>query len=160
MDFTRPDPRYDAENCLYYTGWNQGGLVSLELTNPQYNPCMSRSANVSGKVATAQGDLTVALKAGRDSKGPSVSLSIEGLGNKVQLGAVTRLGSAIDADGAQVTATSNSVQIDREAAAILLARLVLQHLRELLHVDAPAVGRAVEAAHREDRSGKGRCARG
>ncbi|MCT8176463.1 hypothetical protein [Variovorax sp. CY25R-8] len=116
MDFTRPDPRYDAENCLYYTGWNQGGLVSLELTNPQYNPCMSRSANVSGKVATAQGDLTVALKAGRDSKGPSVSLSIEGLGNKVQLGAVTRLGSAIDADGAQVTATSNSVQIDADGS--------------------------------------------
>lgn len=77
---------------------------------------MSRSANVSGKVATAQGDITVALKAGRDSKGPSVSLSIEGLGNKVQLGAVTRLGSAIDADGAQVTATSNSVQIDADGS--------------------------------------------
>src|SRR6266568_9032698 len=24
-DFTRPDPRYDLENCFWYTGWNQGG---------------------------------------------------------------------------------------------------------------------------------------
>lgn len=112
MDFTRPDPRYDAENCLYYTGWNQGGLLSIELTNPQYNACMSRAVSVNGKVATAQGDVTVSLRAGRGSDGPTVSLNMDGLGDKVQLTSVTRLGSAIDADGTQVTATRNSIQID------------------------------------------------
>jgi len=112
MDFTRPDPRYDNENCLYYTGWNQGGLVSIELTNPQYNPCMSRSASVSGKVATAQGDVTVSLEAGRGAQAPIASLNMDGPGKNVQLTSVTRLGSAIDADGTQVTATKNSVQID------------------------------------------------
>jgi hypothetical protein len=114
MDFSRPDPRYDADNCLYYTGWNQGGLVSIELTNPQYNACMSRTASVKGKVSTAQGDVTVSLEASRGKNGPTASLHIDGAGNKVQLTSVTRLGSAIDADGAQVTATKNSVQIDGE----------------------------------------------
>jgi hypothetical protein len=112
MDFTRPDPRYDNENCIYYTGWNQGGLVSIELTNPQYNPCMSRAASVNGKVATAQGDVTVSLEAGRGSSAPVASLNMDGAGKTVQLTSVTRLGSAIDADGTQVTATKNSLQID------------------------------------------------
>lgn len=112
MDFSRPDPRYDNENCLYYSGWNQGGLVSMELTNPQYNPCMSRSANVRGKVATVLGDITVSLQASRSSSGPVATLSMDGPASKVQLKTVTRLGSAIDADGTLVTATRNSVQID------------------------------------------------
>jgi hypothetical protein len=112
MDFSRPDPRYDNENCLYYTGWNQGGLVSIELTNPQYNPCMSRAASVKGKVSTAQGDITVSLQASRGSTAPTATLSMDGPGSKVKLTSVTRLGSAIDADGTQVTATKNSLQID------------------------------------------------
>jgi len=112
MDFTRPDPRYDADNCLYYSGWNQGGLVSIELTNPQYNPCMRRSTSVSGNVATASGDVKVSLEAARAGSGPTASLSVDGQGNNIQLTSVTRLGSAIDADGTQITATQNSVQID------------------------------------------------
>jgi hypothetical protein len=113
MDFTRPDPRYDNENCLFYTGWNQGGLVSIELANPQYNSCMSRSTSVNGTVATSQGDARVSLEASRGSKGPIAGLSVEDAqGNRVQLASATRLGSAIDADGAQITATRNSVQID------------------------------------------------
>ena len=114
MDFTRPDPRYDTENCLYYTGWNQGGLVSIELTNPQYNPCMGRRAQVDGNVVTALGELKVALSASRGAKGPTATLNVEGQGNTVQLTSVTRIGSAIDADGSQITATKNSVQIDGE----------------------------------------------
>jgi hypothetical protein len=113
MDFARPDPQYDDENCLWYTGWNQGGLVSIELTNPQYNSCMSRTANVSGKVSSATGDVTVSLQASRGANGPTATLSLDGAGNnKVQLTSVTRLGSALDADGTQITATKNSVQID------------------------------------------------
>src|SRR5262249_44511756 len=49
-DFTLPDPRYDVENCFWYTGWNQGGLVSIELTNPEYNPCMRRTATGKGSL--------------------------------------------------------------------------------------------------------------
>src|SRR5262249_21184268 len=48
-DFTRPDPRYDSENCFWYTGWNQGGLVSIELTNPEYNACMRKAVKAKGK---------------------------------------------------------------------------------------------------------------
>ncbi|NML44235.1 hypothetical protein HHL11_10775 [Ramlibacter sp. G-1-2-2] len=114
MDFTRPDPRYDNENCLYYTGWNQGGLVSIELTNPQYNACMSRKASVNGSVVTATGEVKVSLEASRGAKGPTATLSVDGQGNKVQLNSVTRLGSAIDADGTQITATKNSMQVDGE----------------------------------------------
>lgn len=115
MDFTRPDPRYDAENCLYYTGWNQGGLVSLELTNPEYNPCMSRSTSVKGQVVSDKGTLDVTVEASRNGNGaPAVaSMTLKGQGHTVELSSVTRLGSAIDADG-QVTATRNAVQIDGE----------------------------------------------
>src|SRR6266436_6015573 len=48
-DFTRPDPRYESENCFWYTGWNQGGLVSIELTNPEYNACMRKTVKAKGK---------------------------------------------------------------------------------------------------------------
>lgn len=112
MDFTRPDPRYDAENCIYYTGWNQGGLVSLELTNPQYNPCMSRNAVVKGQVNSDQGALKVSVEAKRNPDGPMAAVNVQGGGHHVNLNSVTRLGSAIDADGTQITATANSVQID------------------------------------------------
>src|SRR5438045_2779313 len=49
-DFTRPDPRFDSENCFWYTGWNQGGLVSLEMTNPEYNACMRKTVKAKGKI--------------------------------------------------------------------------------------------------------------
>ena len=112
MDFTRPDPRYDHENCLFYTGWNQGGLVSLELTNPQYNPCMSRNAVVKGDVSSNMGTLKVSVEAKRNADGPMAAVNVQGGGHHVNLSTVTRLGSAIDADGTQITATANSVQID------------------------------------------------
>jgi hypothetical protein len=112
MDFTRPDPRYDHENCLYYTGWNQGGLVSIELTNPQYNPCMSRNAVVKGQVNSNQGALKVSVEAKAQPDGPMAAVNVQGGGHHVNLDTVTRLGSAIDADGTQITATANSVQID------------------------------------------------
>jgi hypothetical protein len=73
---------------------------------------MSRAASVNGKVATAQGDVTVSLEAGRGSQAAVATLNMDGPGKTVQLTSVTRLGSAIDADGTQVTATKNSLQID------------------------------------------------
>src|SRR5688572_14556251 len=73
-DFTRPDPRYDAENCLLYTGWNQGGLRILELTAPEYNPCMRKTAKGDGWIEAASGGgkhwwkrkIHFELKAGRE----------------------------------------------------------------------------------------------
>jgi len=112
MDFTRPDPRYDAENCLWYSGWNQGGLVSLELTNPQYNPCMSRGAVVKALLNSDQGPLVVTMQAQRAVGGPTAFVSVKGGGHQAMLQTVTRLGSAIDADGTNITATANSVQVD------------------------------------------------
>ena len=67
-DFTRPDMKYDSDNCLFYTGWNQGGLKTLELTNPDYNPCMRKSTS-SGVVYTdsvgGKGDNTGSVRAVR-----------------------------------------------------------------------------------------------
>src|ERR1044071_4061950 len=54
-DFTRPDPRYDPAACLIYTGWNQGGLRVLELTNPAYNECMRRTVSGGGFLGTSSG---------------------------------------------------------------------------------------------------------
>jgi hypothetical protein len=114
MDFTRPDPRYDDENCLYYTGWNQGGLISLELTNPEYNPCMSRSTTFIGNVDNGKGAIAVEVIAGRNGNGaqPVARMKINGQGHYAELTTVKRLGSAIDADGSIIKAIKNSVQID------------------------------------------------
>lgn len=111
MDFTRPDPRYDADNCMYYTGWNQGGLVSVELTDPQYNACMRRRASGSAVLTSGASRLQIALDAQRAAGGPIGTLRVQGTGTDVRLNTVTRLGSAIDACG-PVKAESNSVQID------------------------------------------------
>src|SRR5437763_3824721 len=48
-----PDPRWDTANCMLYTGWNQGGLRILELTDPEYNGCMRRAVNGGGWLAGA-----------------------------------------------------------------------------------------------------------
>jgi hypothetical protein len=54
-DFTRPDIQYDPTNCMIYTGWNQGGEKTLELTNPDYNACMRRAASGGGTLVDASG---------------------------------------------------------------------------------------------------------
>jgi hypothetical protein len=111
MDFTRPDARYDADNCLYYTGWNQGGLVSVELTDPEYNNCMKRRASGSAVMGSGSGRVQVALDAQRAANGPVGNLRLQGAGVDLRLTSVSRLGSAIDACG-PVAAKAHSVQID------------------------------------------------
>jgi hypothetical protein len=113
MDFSRPDPRYDNENCLYYTGWNQGGLVSIELTNPQYNSCMRRQTNGTALVGNGRARIQVSLEAQRNGNGLNgfVTLTDTAGNANVQLTSITRLGSAIGACGS-VQAQSNSIQID------------------------------------------------
>lgn len=113
MDFTRPDPRYDADNCIYYTGWNQGGLVSIELTNPQYNPCMKRRASGSATITVAGSRAKVALDAQLlpTGRAGSVRLSDTAAGAEIRMNSFSRIGSAIDACG-PVRAQANSVQLD------------------------------------------------
>jgi hypothetical protein len=113
MDFTRPDPRYDPDNCMYYTGWNQGGLVSIELTNPQYNSCMLRQTNGSAQIGNGKSRIQVSLDAQRTGAGPVGNVKLaDAAGNaNIEMTSITRLGSAVDSCGS-VQAQSNSIQID------------------------------------------------
>ena len=54
----------------------------------------------------------VAMQAQRAVNGPTAFVSVKGGGHQAMLQTVTRLGSAIDADGTNITATANSVQVD------------------------------------------------
>ena len=69
-DFTRPDPRYDAAKCMIYTGWNQGGLRIIELTNPEYNGCMRRAVNGGGRLGgSGKNKVNFGLQAARANGG-------------------------------------------------------------------------------------------
>ncbi|HEX9397223.1 MAG TPA: post-COAP-1 domain-containing protein [Burkholderiales bacterium] len=116
-DFTRPDPRYDTDNCLIYTGWNQGGLRILELTNPEYNGCMRRAVNGggwfagSGKNKTNFGFEAARADGGRGALAGSFQLNDRDSGAKIHVDKLTLLGSVRDACGAILPA-ANSVQFD------------------------------------------------
>lgn len=114
-DFTRPDPRYDAENCIYYSGWNQGGIVSLELTDPVYNPCLRRTASgevrLSGaKVHHSGAEVEFDAKR-RQHSGLHGSLRLTDRANKVKIrmNKLETLSGVRDACGG-VPAKANSVQ--------------------------------------------------
>ena len=77
-DFTRPDParrRY----CLNYTGWNQGGLRELELTNPEYNPACAgkRAAAVSSAASGKKAKVHFSLEARAAAERRSWAASLE-----------------------------------------------------------------------------------
>jgi hypothetical protein len=118
LDFTRPDPRYDAENCLWYTGWNQGGLVTIELTHPEYNPCLRRHASGGGWLARAgpgKINLTLDVKRSAGGRGTEIEGGLEVndrvAGAKILLNRVTFLGSLRDSCG-DVSARQNAVQFE------------------------------------------------
>ena len=113
-DFTRPDPRYDQDNCLLYTGWNQGGLRILELTDPEYNPCMRRAVNGGGFLAGTR--TNIGLDAGRADGGRgelqgSLQLNDRAAGVKIHIGQLTYLSGVRDACGA-VLPSANAVQFN------------------------------------------------
>ena len=113
-DFTRPDPRYDAANCLLYTGWNQGGLRVLELTDPEYNPCMRRSVNGGGSLSGA-GKITLGFEAGRENGGlgglqGSLQLVDHAGKTKIHIDRIATLGSVHDQCGGVIPA-ANAVQL-------------------------------------------------
>jgi len=115
-DFTRPDPRYDPDNCLVYTGWNQGGLRILELTDPEYNPCMRRLTFGIGWIGSFWKRVDFGFEADRSHRGHGdlrglLALHDHGAKAKIQLKNVTRLGSVQDACGSVLPA-ENAVQFD------------------------------------------------
>jgi len=116
-DFSRPDPRYDLENCFWYTGWNQGGLVSIELTNPEYNPCMRRAVNGGGWLdANGKNKINFGFEAARADGGfgaleGSLELNDRAAGAKINIDKLTLLGSPRDQCGS-VPARANSMQFD------------------------------------------------
>ena len=116
-DFTRPDPRIDNDACLIYTGWNQGGLRVLELTNPEYNACMRRAANgggwLEGKGGRKSNFSFDAGRAdgGRGTLGGSMELHDRDIDAKIRITGLTRLGSVHDACGA-ILPTANAVQFN------------------------------------------------
>jgi hypothetical protein len=114
MDFVRPDPRYDAENCMYYTGWNQGGLVSIELTNPEYNPCLRRTASGGLWLEGGKGqDRTQVTFEARRTAAPVGTLRLTDAAAKVEISMteLSTLGSVRDACGG-VAAKANAVQFE------------------------------------------------
>jgi hypothetical protein len=113
QDFTRPDPRYDAANCMFYTGWNQGGLKILELTNPDYNPCMRRTATGGGFLGNGKNKINVLVDAQRTDAGieGGVTLNDHDQKAKIVIDQLTFVGSVRDACGS-VPAEANSVQFN------------------------------------------------
>lgn len=120
VDFTRPDPRYDAENCFWYTGWNQGGLVTVELTNPEYNACMRRQARGEGFLTQGAGrhknKIEFDFNAGRDRRGfgaldGELKLKDKGARADIRVKRLSFLGSLRDECGG-VSARANSLQFE------------------------------------------------
>ncbi|HYT96235.1 MAG TPA: hypothetical protein VEO36_02845 [Casimicrobiaceae bacterium] len=113
QDFTRPDPRYDTANCMIYTGWNQGGLKIIELTNPDYNPCMRRTANGGGFMGNGKNKINVSVDAKRTDSGleGGVTLNDHDSNAKIVIDKLTFLGSVRDACGS-VPAEANSMQFN------------------------------------------------
>lgn len=119
-DFTRPDPRYDADSCLIYTGWNQGGLRVLELTEPQYNACMRRQVSGGGWLDAPKKKHKVhfELKAGRERGGHGrlegrLKLHDEGARAEIRIERLSALGGVRDACG-PVLPGAGSVQFQGE----------------------------------------------
>lgn len=113
-DFTRPDPRYDQGNCLLYTGWNQGGLRILELTNPEYNACMRRAVNGGGFLAGTR--TNIGFDVGRANGGlgalqGSLSLNDRAADVKIAIDQVTYLSGVRDQCGSILPA-ANAAQFN------------------------------------------------
>ena len=116
-DFTRPDPRYDPSNCFIYTGWNQGGLVTIELTNAEFNPCMRKDATGDGQLADSAGNeadfaFTAARRGGDELRGQLQLEDPAGQAN-VDVDELTFLGSVRDECGS-VPATADTLQFEGE----------------------------------------------
>jgi hypothetical protein len=113
-DFTRPDPRIDNDSCLIYTGWNQGGLRVLELTNPEYNACMRRDVSGGGWVAAGGKKIHFQVNAARADGGMGAlggRLSYDADGAKIEVRQLSYLSGVRDPCGGVLPA-ANAVQFN------------------------------------------------
>jgi hypothetical protein len=115
-DFTRPDPRVDNDSCLIYTGWNQGGLRVLELTNPELNACMRREVEGGGFLAGNGPKVNFGLSAARadgglGALGGTLELNDRAANAKIQISQLTYLSGVRDACGG-VLPSANAVQFN------------------------------------------------
>jgi len=115
--FRGPDPRYDGESCYWYTGWNQGGLVSIELTNPEYNACMRKTVKGQGSFIGRTGkkvQFSVNAKrgdGGLGALGGTVTLTDNANKANIYIDKLTLLGGVRD-DCAPVTARGSALQLE------------------------------------------------
>ena len=113
-DFTRPDPRYDQESCLLYTGWNQGGLRVLEMTDPEYNACMRRDVSGGGFIGSGKNKVHFQLNAARGDGGRGAlggRLKFDAGNAKIEVKSLTYLSGIRDECGA-VLPSGNAVQFN------------------------------------------------
>jgi hypothetical protein len=100
---------------MLYTGWNQGGLRILELTDPEYNACMRRAVNgggwLAGKNKSNFGLEAARGNGGRGALAGSFDLHDRDANVKIHIDQLTFLGSVRDACGA-ILPTANAVQIN------------------------------------------------
>jgi hypothetical protein len=102
---------------MIYTGWNQGGLRIIELTNPEYNGCMRRAANGGGTLeGSDKNTVNFGLQAaradgGRGELSGSFELNDRDANVKIHIDTLTLLGSVRDACGTILPA-ENAVQIN------------------------------------------------
>jgi hypothetical protein len=113
-DHSAPPIPYDSANCFLYTGWTDNGLIILELTNPQYNPCMRRNASGGGFLTAAGGGhinfgFNASRAGGVGSLTGQLQLNDHAGEAAIHLGQLTFLGSVRDACGT-VPAMANSLE--------------------------------------------------
>jgi hypothetical protein len=115
-DFTRPDIKYDPTNCMLYTGWNQGGEKTIEITNPDYNPCMKRAASGAAAMLDGSGKLKaqVAVTARRTAGKlvGSFMLTDAQTHENLRMSQLTMLGSVRDACGSVSSQSMTSMQFE------------------------------------------------
>ena len=115
-DFTRPDIKYDPTNCMLYTGWNQGGEKTIEITNPDYNPCMKRAASGAASMVDGSGKLKaqVAVTARRtgNTLAGSFMLTDAQTHENLRMSQLTMLGSVRDACGSVESQSMTSMQFE------------------------------------------------
>ena len=82
---------------MLYTGWNQGGLKILELTNPDYNPCMRRTANGGGFIGNDKNKINISVDARRTDAGIEGGATLNDHDQKAKI-VVDKLASPSDTD--------------------------------------------------------------
>jgi hypothetical protein len=143
-DFTRPDIQYDPTNCVFYTGWNQGGLKTLELTNPAYNACMKRAGSGGGWLLSSAGTKKAqvdlhARRVGTDRLVGHFSLTDGQAGAHLRMTQLTMIGSVRDACGSVPSQSYTSMQFEGAGTyngAPATFRVCLQQNTTEVHRDA------------------------